>query len=416
MLRPVHVALAAVSLIAGCSKGAEVNGAPSPQPPAPSNATAYIGSQSPGQWTLSVDDVQGAFSYQAQGAATATSGALRNTNGVLDFGNQGGTSLGKAVEQPSVGALLRPGGPATFPVAMVQQGDCLPLTGKTRYIYAALPGRVPQSGVAASSAGYGTFVASTSIDGKTWSFEDVHSYVVTNLQGGAFSADTQNGTDPALFGATCTSANSIGTVNADPKAAFLNGSDGTPAVPSFHFNAAGAFAEDRPTNQGGGWVGFVMPTVAIKASGVAAAGTYRGFFSESTDKIAVDTEPVSFAEATDGTTNLVGGAFPNDDLTQTPDANQYTITLGSQDSLYNGVFPNARFIAADPNGLCSAVALNDPSVKSSFDANGNIICTAAGVGVVSQINGKYVLYFTSHDGTKSTNNQSFLIQFYLYQE
>ncbi len=408
-------ALTAPGLLISCSSGTQQPGAPLPSAPVPSNATAYIGSQAPGNWALTVDDTQNVFSYQNLAGSATASGGMLNTNGVLDFGNKDGVALGKAVEQPGVGALLRPGGAATFPVAMVRQSDCVPITGKLRYIYAALPGPVPQNGNSgATSTGFGTFVLSSSTDGKSLSFTDVHSYVVTSLQGGAVSADTEDGRDPVLFSATCASTNGVGSVTADPTAAFAAGTSGSVASPTFHFNAAGAVSEDRATNLDGGWIGFAMPTTAIKPSGVAT-GTYRGFFSESTDKITVETEPVAFARATDGSTNLLGGAFPTDDLTQTP-GSEYTISLGSPDATYGGIFPNARFIAADTNGLCASVAVNDPTVQSSFDENGGIICTAAGVAVVSQVNGKYVIYFTSHDGTMSTSNQSFLIQFYLYQQ
>ncbi len=410
------LAWAIAAPIAGCSKGAEVSGAPAPPPPAPSNATAYIGSQSPGTWTMSVDNLQNAFSYQTASGTNAESGGLLATNGVLDFGNKNGVPLGKAVVQPGSGALLRPGGVTTFPVAMIQQEDCVPLAAKTRYIYTALPGPMPQNGTeAAGSTGFGTFVVSSSSDGKNLSFTDVHNYVLTTFVGNRTTADTENGADPGLFSATCTSANGVGTVIADPTAPFPTSTSGTTAIPTFHFNQAGAFTEDRPTDENGGWVGFVMPSGSIKAS-TLASGTYRGFFSESTDKVTVDTEPVAFAQASDGTTNLVGGVFPNDDLAQAP-GSEYTITLGTQDATYNGVFPNAQLIALDPSGICSSVALNDPTVRSSFDVNGNIICTAAGVAVVSQVNGKYVLYFTSRDGTKPALTPfSFIIQFYLYQQ
>ena len=66
------------------------------------------------------------------------------------------------------------------------------------------------------------------------------------------------------------------------------------------------------------------------------------------------------------------------------------------------------------------MAQNTPAVQPGFDANGNAICTAAGVAVVAQVDGKYVLYFTTEDGTSNPNpltaNHAYLIQFYLYQQ
>lgn len=411
--RLLQTAMAGVGLLAGCSGGGvTLPSSPLPPVPAASNATAYVGPQAPGYWTLSVDDTQNVFSYQPLSGAT-TSGGFALTYGILDLGNLQGVSLGKAVAQPAGGALLRPGGTATFPVTMVQQSDCIPVTGNLRYIYAALLGQTLQEGQNVNSTGYGTFVVSTSSDGTSWNFSDVHNYVLTELQGGAFAAGTENGSDPATFSAACSKNPTTGTVAADANPAFPPDSTGMPSLPSFHFNPAGAFVEDRSTGES--WMGFAMPQAAIKPSDVAT-GTYRGFVFEGITSTPVDTDPVAFAGPSSNASTLQGGRFPNDDLTQTP-GTEYNITLGTQSSTLNGVFPNATLTVADVNGYCASVALNDNSVTVGFDANGNEICTAAGVGVISQVSGKYVLYFTSHDGTREQGGTfSYAIQFYLYQQ
>ena len=105
--RLLQTALAGIGLLAGCSGGGvTLPSSPLPPVPAASNATAYVGPQAPGYWTLSVDDTQNVFSDQPLSGAT-TSGGFGLTNGVLDLGNLQGVSLGKAVAQPAGGALLR---------------------------------------------------------------------------------------------------------------------------------------------------------------------------------------------------------------------------------------------------------------------------------------------------------------------
>jgi hypothetical protein len=419
----LQVAVAITGLLSGCSGGSPsqlLPVSPLPPPPQPTNTAAYVGSQAPGYWDFTVDTTQNLFSYQAlSGGVPAQSGAFTVTSGVLSLVNGQGVPIAKAVAQLGGGAMLRPGDPTAAPVAMVQQSDCFAINGNLRYIYAALPGQVPLT-ASQTNTGYGTFVVSTSSDGKTWNFGDLHNYVLTTFAGGPLAAGTENGRDPVTFSATCASSHGQGTVSADP-AAFPVDQTGVPVLPAFHFDSAGAFVEDRST--GVSWIGFAMPSAAIKASDVAA-GTYRGFVNEAyvysvppgpPITVPADARPVAFAPMATGSSTMTGGAFPNDDLTQTP-GSEYTITLGTQDSTLNGVFPNAQFTALDVNAYCAATAQNDPTVQVSFDANGNEICTALGVGVVSQVNGKYVLYFTSNDGTISNNPRAYVIQFALYQQ
>lgn len=413
--RKLQASFAAVSLFAGCSGGTPPSGPALPPPPAASNATAYIGTQAPGFWTFNADTTQNVFNFQSLASgSTQVGGGLTTGNGVLDFGNSQGVSIGRAVAQPAGGALLRPGPEATLPVAMVQQSGCFPVTGKLRYIYApVLNSTFIHEGQNATETGYGTFDVSTSTDGTSWNIGDVHNYVLTSLTGGSFTAGTENGLDPVSFAATCETTDKLGTITAAANPVFPADSSGQPSLPSFHFNPAGGFVEDR-TN-GTSWVGFAMPQAAVKPSDVGA-GNYRGFVFEGTTLTPVDTRAVAFTTPPTGSATLTGGVFPNEDLTAIP-LNEYSITLGAQDSTLNGVFPNARLVVIDVNGYCAAVAANDNSVTVGFDANGNEVCTAAGVAVISQLGGKYVVYFTSKDGTKEPkSNFSYAIQFYLYQQ
>jgi hypothetical protein len=409
------LAAAVISLsLAGCSGSSVPPSSGLPTPPAPSNTSAYIGSEDPGYWTFITDDTQKAYVYQQAGAAS-TSGNFAVTSGLLDLGNANGVSLGKATEQAGATAFLRPGDNTAFPIPMTPQSDCFAINGKLRYIYTALPGQAVQTDGNALNTGYGTFVVSTSGDGTSWSFEDLHNYVLTELTGGSFTAGTENGQDPESFAAACKSTNGLGTISADASAPFPSAASGKPAAPTFHFHSAGSFVEDRSTAFT--WMGFAMPAAPISVSDVISKN-YSGFAYENNGISPVHTRPVIFAQLT-GTSVLTGGDFANDDLTQTP-GSEYTLALGQQDSALNGVFPNASFTAYDTYGTCGVVAQSTPAVQPGFDANGNAICTAAGVAVVAQVDGKYVLYFTTEDGTSNPNpltaNHAYLIQFYLYQQ
>ena len=402
--------LAAVTALAtgcGSSNGvAPVSSLPAPSPV--TNTSSFVGSQYPDVWTFTTDDTQKAFTYQNEAASSApSSGNFESINGMLDLGNSGGVPLGKAVEHADRAAMLRPGDNTAFPIPMIEQSDCFALNGKLRYTYASFPGQGVQTSGNSTSVGYGTFVVSTSSDG-TWNFEDVRSYGLSSLSG----SGAENGTAPEVFPATCSTKNGASTIAVGSGAYFASNT----AAPTFSFHPAGTFVETGTPDYP--WFGFVMPSSAISATSVVS-GAYSGFLYESTNLNSIHTQPVAFTISTGSGNAITGGVFPNDDLTQTPGA-EYTIILGQQDSVLNGIFPNARFIAQDVNGTCNVVAQNTPSVQAGFDANGNAICTAAGVAVIGLVDGKYVLYFTSIDGTLnppgSSGVSAYVIQFYLYQQ
>src|SRR5262249_6649076 len=148
---------------------------------------------------------------------------------------------------------------------------------------------------------------------------------------------------------------------------------------------------------------------------VITSGSYVGLVNEPNTKVSsVVTQPAVFAPTPGVNGSLSGGTFPNDDLAQTP-GSQYTIALGSQDSQLNGVFPKATVTMPDPQFYCAVRSQNGDPVKSGFDLNGNPICTTTGVAIVGKPEHKYVIYFTSIDGTIDPNH-SHLFQIYLYQQ
>ena len=417
----------AAAMLSGCSSGGGTDqflpASALPTAPAATSVTTYVGTQAPGYWNFVVNETTDVFSYQAMTASSVLqSGSFGVTSGLLNLGSLDGVALGKAAVQPAGGALLRPGDDTNYPVPMIQQSACFPLTGKLRYIYAGLAGQSAQgTGGSTEIGAYGTFVVSTGTDGASWNFEDLHLYALpkTGSSGFAIPAGTDMSTDPLLFSAACANANGQGTVTADSTAPFqASPAGGSPLIPTFDFNPGGGFIEDRgaaPAVGPASWIGFAMPSAPVSASGVLA-GSYVGFVYEDAPGVTALTQPVSFPLPAAGSKSLVGGTFPNDDLTQAA-GNEYTITLGTQDTTLNGVFPNAQLVALDVNGNCALVAPNDPTVQIGANASGQATCTAAGVAVVGQLNGKYVIYFTSSDGTETqVDDEGYEIQFYLYQQ
>lgn len=358
---------------------------------------------------MTLDDLQKAYIYESATTATSNQGSFfQTTNGILNLGNAKGASLGMAAELPGRAALLRPGDNTTFPVPMVPQSDCFAITGKQRYIF-SIPSSQSNS-TSFDSIGYGTFVASTSSDGSAWNFEDLHSYVLTDY---VHSAGTEDGREPVTFSAGCSGKNGQSAVTLPSTTVFNQ-----QPLPTFNFHSAGSF---EASSAGNTWIGFAMPSTAISPADVAK-GIYAGFVYESNDYTKVHTQPVYFLSGPAGNKVLFGGVYPNDDLTQPP-GGEYSITLGTQDAALNGVFPSATFTAYDVNGACSLVAFAQGStsvVHSSFDVTGRAICTALGVATVSSFEGKYVIYFTSYDGTPISPtgqaSQAYPIQFFLYQQ
>jgi hypothetical protein len=223
---------------------------------------------------------------------------------------------------------------------------------------------------------------------------------------------------PLSFPAACASGNGAGTVTANANAAIA-------VSPTFAFHPAGYFVMDQSapsssmtqtsTDQSGhSWTGFAMPATPLSAASIAT-GSYSGFVYEPVNSAA--TLAVSLSPASGISGGLAGGAYANDDLTQPP-GNQYTLTLGKQDPILNGVFPAATLVMPDPGLQCPLRRQNMVPVKPGEDAYGNPTCTTRGVAIVAQPENKYVIYFTGLDGTTSAGSiiSAYALQMYLYQQ
>ena len=427
---PIAFTLFAALAVAGCSSSSSTPNqllvTPGlPTPPAPTTSNTYFGTGSPGIWSLSLDDVALTYTYQPQGGI-ASPGAFTLEGGILNFGQGVSGSAGQAIEIPSRAAILRPGDNTTSPVAFVAPpSTCFPVTGRLNFIFAGFMG--VRAGFASSNAfdaAYGRVVVSTTPDGKTWTFGDELKYQIPTIGGGRKPGTTYPTGAPLSYTGTCTA----GVITADPNAALT-------VQPTFVFNAAGHFIQDRPAptsdtldNSANSYIGVAMSPKPLVAADIIGH-SYEGFVFEpgptgrpATQPMRLD--PVTAAVSVAGSAGLLGGAFPNDDPTAIA-GTEFTITLGAQDATYNGVFPLATLVHSDPSGNCPLVNYNqdgqDPNALSDivlpgFDANGNPICTTRGVAVVGQPEGRYVIYFTALDGTTADQDNAHPLQMYLYQQ
>ena len=363
-------------------------------PTAPtSNSNAYIGTQSPLNWTLTVDDKQNAYSYQSLptdgSTPAAASGTFVPQNGFLNLG-----AAGLALEIPGAGAILRPGDNTTAPVVMVEQEDCWALTSKQRYL---LQGMVTTA--SASSAFIyrrGDLVASTTSDGKTWSFADAEYF---DSNGNQISLQYQGQHSAASFTGTCATADGASLVSIDTSGAYN-------LPTAFRFGSAGMAIVDYMTYTSA--IGFAQPLNPISTKSLAAAN-FLGFQVEYSSTTV--TQPVTFGPAIDGSVALNGGTYPNDDVTQTADSSDL-FQFGSQSSSINGLFTSATMTVLDPQGGCAVngVSMSDIGMTS----NSTPTCRLHLSAMVGQVGGKAFIVASGIDFTVPSSPPD--IQFYLIQQ
>jgi hypothetical protein len=444
-LRKVMILTAAITF-AGCGgSGSQSTVADDPSvvaslpaPPTPAAANTYIGSQSPGLWSLGLDDSKNTFSYQPltypPSPNTPVSGLFQQSNGFLNFGQSNGGSLGYALEVQGRTAVFRPGDSTIAPVVSVPQTSCYPITGRLRFQFIAMQaGPYPSSpsGGEGSYTGsllyYGSFVASTSSDGSSWQFG--------NLQGGSIPVAGEGSglvvgvSGPASFAGSCKSSNGQASIAISGTTVF-NGlwapsNQYTPNPPSntvtmLEVGPSGFFSLDQSvpsatTPTGGAVIGVVEPSSPLSTSDVAA-GNYLGFLYEPENSGAVPvvpgiTAPVAFAPGPSN--SLIGGGFPNDDVTQVPGTDM-TINLGTQDSTLNGLYTSASITVLDPFQNCANYTGSGTPGEPGINAQGYITCTFPAVAVVGNPEGKYAIFVSSYNWAAQMAGVP--MQFYLYQQ
>jgi len=400
-----------------------------PTPPTPATTNTYIGTQSPGVWSLTLNDTAGTYSYQPvtfpNSPNTPATGSFTNSHGFLSLGQANGTSLGYILEAPGQMALLRPGD-ATAPLVVgVPQTSCYSIPYRLRFEYigmqaanqsdqTASPIPVAASGSAIPTGAYGSFVVNTDTSGSAWTFQ--------NLQGNAPYG-------PAGFSGACSS----GTLSLSGEGLFneYNFSDTlsltSAAVTTMAMGPTGIFIIDQtdPTliggNDGSASVGVAEPSSPLTTSAVAA-GQYLGFWSQAPTNgrpptsiyaqyLPGFTSPVSFGQAASSGTTMTGGLFPNDDVTQTPNSDT-TINLGAQSSSINGFYPSASVTTLDPNQDCEpgTFAGGVPGIN----AEGFSTCTFPAVAVAGNPEGKYVIFLYAFNYTYDYTGSA--MELYLYQQ
>jgi hypothetical protein len=410
--------------LAGCGGGKTTMVVPDPSatiglptPAAAGPVNTYSGAQSPGAWTLTLDNTKNIFSYQPTTyPATAATGSTQVTNGFTTLGTTGGYAL----EIQDRVAVLRPGGVATVPVFAVPQTECYPVTGRIRFQY------LPTNADNTKTFAYGGISASTDSTGNSWQFGD--------LEGnGSLIAG------PSSFTGTCGMSNGLSTISFTGQQSLLNdywgqsGSKVTGPTANTQSNIwigpSGFFVADQsdPTlgfQYGSSVAGVIEPSSVLTATDVASK-KYLGFRYETLLTTSTpSTSPVGFGQvvASSGTI-MTGGIFPSDDVTQTPNSDTM-ITLGKQDSTYNGLYPNASVTMLDPNQNCTAWSnLNSGySLTVGVNADGYITCTFPAVAIVGNPESKYAIFLYAFDFTAGTYSSSGAtrigapMQIYLFQQ
>jgi hypothetical protein len=414
--------------LAGCSSNT-TSSSRLPSTTTVASKNTYVGSQDPGIFTMTLDNSADTFAYQQTTnyalTTTSQSGSTTSTSGFLDFGTSNGTSLGKAIELGGSMALLRPGAGTAYLgrygwstsivlgrylIPMVAESSCFAISnGPVRYVF-----------LDDNTGSYGTFVVSTDSTGTNWYFTDV-----VDSSGNALLG-------PEEFNATCAESNGAAVVTAESDLTYTSLNVGENDVPAFYFHPnGGMFMTRNPsalTINGNKavyetWVGFAAPTSAPTASQLTST-SYRGFMLEKiyfvdssgyTDQEYLS-YPVLFTPG--GSNTLVGGPYPNDDLTQTPSTTQYTLSPGSANTAVNGTFTSATLTTLDPQQACGAsIAQGTTNLTDGYNSAGAAICTGTGTMTASQVDGKNVLFVQNYDATYSDGGTDVpSVTFYLFAE
>jgi hypothetical protein len=394
----IVISLGAIAL-AGCGGATNVipNGtqttppSPFPIPPVPTVTNTYLGTQGPGVWTYTIDNIQGRYSYQALTypgtSKTSTAGSFVPLEGFLELSDSLGGPAGYGLEIPSRAALLRPGDGTTNLVTSVQMLSCFPLLGNVKFQFVSLPAVTTYYG--GSNPGYGSVSANTSADGSTWQFGGMSllgpppAYVASGPHPGS-----QVTGYPNTFSGTCSSNNgqvsiSIPAMNSTPAATFLVGPTGfimedqsVPNPPANYQPAASMF-------------GVVQPSAPLVTANIVT-GKYLGFMYTPNLPGGVHTQMIGFGQTISGSgTSMTGGTWLNNDLTQLQNTDM-VLNLGTQDSTNNGLYTSATLTMADPTYLCSR-----NSGLSGLDANGFPTCTFDAVAIAGNPENKFAIFVSA---------------------
>jgi hypothetical protein len=448
LLAGLTVALA-LSWVVGCGSSTKITivGNPTgvaslPAESTPGPINTYVGTQSPGAWTVSLNDTNSTYSYQPitfpGSPNTPASGAFTSSHGFLDLGHANDSSLGYILEVPGRFAMLRPGDTTAPLIVGVPQASCYPIPYRLRFEYVGMEAGSDEGGndaliaggASAGSGAYGSFVINTDAAGASWQFQDSAGNAVLG---------------PSGFAGNCTVAGGATTVNLSGEGLFDQYNYGTSlaftnqnSTSTFQMGPSGIFIIDQsdttartqaPQLKGSGIAGVAQPTSAVSTTDIST-GTYLGFLTEAEvtfgggSPLPRFTTPVAFSPTAPSGATIIGGRFPNDDLSQPP-GSEIAIALGKQDSKVNGLFTSAKITAPDPQQNCALHLASDSSLPLTVgtDANGFTTCTFPAVAVVGNPDGKYAIFLDAFNytvtGTPAQGQSQSLgtpMQIYLYQQ
>ena len=414
--------IAATAVLTGCGSSKTASVVPSPtlqvglsSPPPAGPVNTYEGAQSPGAWSFALDDTSNSFSYQAVTyPSAAVSGNVTNAGGFKQLG-----TAGYALEVQGRAAIIRPGDSTTPPVFAVPQSACYAITGRLRFQYIGMQ-TGPDGSVGASgpTLGYGSVVASTDSTGKAWQFLDLQGNIVSG---------------PGSFTGTCNATNSNAAIALTGQTLLDNlwPPDGTnQAAPtpgtqsSLWIGPSGFFVADQsdPTTSsptGASVAGVAEPAAAINTTDLESQ-QYLGFLYEpatipygGVTASPVVTSPIAFGQVSSTVGTMTGGAYPNDDITQTPNSD-IQVSLSTQDTTYNGLYLSASVTVLDPQQNCANYTGSGERATSGINALGYFTCTFAGVAVAGNPEGKYAVFVSTYNWATQLGGAP--MQMYLFQQ
>lgn len=407
--------------LAGCGSGKTATVVPSPSqatglptPAAAGPVNTYSGAQSPGAWSLTLDDTQNKYSYRSETyTGSSASGSFVTASGFKQLANSG-----YALEVEGRAAILRPGNAATPPVFAVPQTQCYVINGRQRFQYIGMQtGPDGAVGSAGPTLGYGSIVASTDSTGKSWAFQDLAGNIVSgpaSFTGACGATGSTSGI--ALAGPTL--LDDLWPPNQSFESALPTGGQSNLWIGPSGFIVAD---QNDPTQAGIGAsvAGVAEPSASLSTSDVASH-QYLGFLYEPStvpytgvNASPAMTTPIAFGTAVASGTTLTGGVFPNDDVTLTP-GTDILMTLGSQNATYNGLYTSVLITVLDPDQNCANYTGSGEKATSSINAQGFFTCSFAGVAIVGNPEGKYAIFVTSYNWAAQLGGAP--MQFYLFQQ
>jgi len=410
--------------LAGCSGGSTALVVPAPTaasglpaPPTASTVNTYSGAQSPGAWSLTLDNSKNTYSYQAitfpSEPGAASSGAIAATHGFKQLG-----SAGYALEVMGRVAVLRPGGNTTPIVFAAPQTQCYAIGGRLRFQFIGMA-TAPNGAVgsAGPTNGYGSVVASTDTTGASWQFQNLQGNMVN---GPAYDPGTcaTSGSQAVIQTAGNTVLNDLWPPNQEIQTGLPSGTKSNLWIgPSGFFVADQSLLGSTPPS-GASVAGFAEPTGPLDTFGLSSQ-LYLGFLYEpattpyagSSPSPAL-TVPVSFGQAGVTGSGLIGGVFPNDDVTQKA-TTDYAITLGTQDATINGLYTKVSITVPDPAQNCANYLGAGETATYGFNPDGTFSCTFPGVAIAGDPEGKYAVFVTTYNWAAQLGGAP--MQIYLFE-